>query len=177
MAELSTIARPYAKATFEVARDAGDLAGWAAALERIAQVVAVDDVADLLVSPKVTREQLAGLVIEAAGDLSGAQKSLVSLLAENGRLGAATELAAQFAVLKAESEQVVNAELISARALTDTQRHKLVQALEKKLGREVKVDTRIDESLIGGAIIRAGDLVIDGSVASRLDKLGAALAH
>jgi F-type H+-transporting ATPase subunit delta len=98
-------------------------------------------------------------------------------LAQNRRLGYLPEIAAQFEVLRAEVEGVIDVEVIAAREIAPAQQKRLTAALEKRLGREVRMQVRLDESLVGGAIVRAGDLVIDGSLKGRLARLGSALTN
>ena len=171
MAEKATIARPYARAAFDHARSQDALAAWSAALAAAAQVVADPRVAPLLSSPQVRPRQLAGLITEAAGAAQGPIRNLVDLLAENGRLGFLPEIAAQYEVLRTEAEKVADVEVVSAMELDGAQQERLAKALRSRLGREVRMHTRTDASLIGGAIVRAGDLVIDGSLKGRLERL------
>ena len=171
MAEKATIARPYARAAFEYANANGALADWSAALGAAAQVAADPRVEPLLSSPEVRAEAITGLVAEAAGAATGPVRNFLDLLAENGRLAWLPEIAAQYEVLRREAEQVADVEVVSAMELDEAQKARLAQALRTRLGREVRMHTRTDASLIGGAIVRAGDLVIDGSLRGRLGRL------
>lgn len=171
MAEKATIARPYARAAFDFARPRDALAAWSAALAAAAQVVTDPRVAPLLTSPQVRPQQLVGLVAEAAGAPQGPVRNFLDLLAENGRLGFLPEIAAQYEVLRTEAEKVADVEVISAMELDGAQQERLAKALRSRLGREIRMHTRTDASLIGGAIVRAGDLVIDGSLKGRLERL------
>jgi F-type H+-transporting ATPase subunit delta len=126
----------------------------------------------------VTGEQLVELlagVSKGAGGKGGTNFLLA--LAENRRLALLPEIAAQFETLRAEVENVVDVEVIAAQEIAPAQHKKLAAALKRRLGREVRMHTRIDETLIGGAIVRAGDLVIDGSLKGRLARLGSALTN
>jgi F-type H+-transporting ATPase subunit delta len=171
MAEKATIARPYARAAFDYARAQGALADWSAALDAAAQVAADPRVEPLLSSPQVPAAAITGLIAEAAGAAAGPVRNFLDLLAENGRLAWLPEIAAQYEVLRREAEQVADVEVVSAMDLDEAQKARLAQALRTRLGREVRMHTRTDASLIGGAIVRAGDLVIDGSLKGRLGRL------
>lgn len=176
MAELSTLARPYAKAAFEYARDAGALADWEGQLGTAAAVAADPAMAAVLNNPALTDEQQAQTLTDVCGDaLSAPARNFVAILASNKRLGLLPEIYSQFALYKANQEKSVDVEVVSAFDLDDATRDKLAAALGKKLEREVKVTTATDESLLGGVLIRAGDMVIDGSVRGRLNKLAEAM--
>jgi len=172
MAERTTTARPYAKAIFALARQHNRLAETSAGLLRAAETVIDPRVHALLGSPHVRPPQLAELVNGVAGDsLDEHGRNFVALLAQNRRLGFLPEIAALFEQMKAEVENAVDVEVSSATALTPEQEIRYAAALQKKLGRSVRLRTRIDESLLGGAVLRAGDLVIDGSIKGRLERL------
>ena len=176
MAELSTLARPYARAAFEFAREAGALDNWASSLASAAVVSEEPRVAALLASPSHTAAQLADTLISICGDeFDSAQQNFIKVLAANKRLPLLPEISTLFAALKAEQERSVDVTVISAYALEGATEDNLAQVLSKKLDREVKVDSEVDQSLIGGVLIRAGDLVIDGSVRGRLNKLAEAM--
>jgi len=176
MAERITTARPYAKAIFALARKNNSLAGTADGLTLGAQVVADPRVHQLLGSPHVTPAQLAELVNGIAGSkLDEHGRDFISLLAANRRLGFLPEIAALFAQMKAEVENAVDVEVISATALTSDQESRYAAALQKKLGRSVRLRTKVDQGLLGGAVLKAGDLVIDGSIKGRLERLATEL--
>jgi F-type H+-transporting ATPase subunit delta len=176
MAELSTLARPYAKAAFEVARDKADLAGWSAQLATAAVVSRDAVIASILASPAYTAEQMADTVISVCGDaLVEDGRNFIQVLASNKRLPLLPEIQALFEQYKANQEKRVDVEVVSAFDLGAVTEQTLVEVLSKKLEREVKVDSTVDQSLIGGVLIRAGDLVIDGSVRGRLNKLAEAM--
>ncbi len=178
MAEKTTIARPYAQAVFSLAREQDDLKHWSAMLGLVTDVVTHPDMARLIDDPRVTREQLIGLLLVICDKgLNEAGRNLVRLLAENGRLELVPEIAALYEIERAEAEGTVRAEVVAATALTDAQKSDIAAALKKRLGREVTLEATVDEALLGGAIIRAGDLVIDGSVAGKLERLGGELLH
>ncbi len=176
MSELTTIARPYAKAVFELANDAGKLTEWSDALAFLGTVASNDDVRALLDNPNMTGQTAADAVIKICGDnLDERGKNLVKQLAEFDRLEALPEISALFEALKDEAEDVVEAVVTSSQKLTEKEKKEIAAALKKRLGREVKITTKIDKSIMGGAIIRAGDLVIDGSIQGRLKNITHAL--
>ena len=178
MADRATIARPYARAAFAHAQESKDLAGWSGLLGAAAIAAADRRVARLIGNPHVTGaelvELLGGMSKQAAGE---GGRNFLKTLAENRRLALLPEIAAQFEQLRAEVEDMVDVEVVAAREIAAPQERKLAAALAKRLGREVRMHTRIDESLIGGAIVRAGDFVIDGSLKARLERLGSALQN
>jgi F-type H+-transporting ATPase subunit delta len=177
MAEKATIARPYARAAFDYARAQDDLAGWSTLLAAATAVVENPQIQALLTSPHVTAEQLAGLVIEAAGgQLDASGRNFITLLAENHRLGLLPDITALFDEYRGELENVADVSVTSAVALSDEQRTRLESALRKRFGRDVRMHCEVDPALLGGAVIRSGDLVIDGSLKARLERLGAQLA-
>lgn len=176
MAELSTLARPYAKAAYEFAAAADTLGTWSAMLKTLSAVVQDAVVKSLLEAPGRSAQEQSDTLVELCGDaLDDKGVNLVRLLAQNRRLPLIPFISEQFEALKAQREQTVEVELISAKALGDDQSARLAQALGKKLDRQVNVRHSIDPSLIGGVLIRAGDTVIDGSIRGRLNKLAEAL--
>jgi len=176
MAEISTLARPYAKAVFELAEASKSFAAWSKQLAAIAEAVALPDMAKAIHAPGVASADLATAVIEMLkGELDGQGQSLVKLLAQNGRLEAVASLVAQFERLRAEAEARVLVEITTAAAVGEAQKTALSDAVTKKLNRAVDISWAIDASLITGARIKAGDLVIDGSASGELERLKAAL--
>ncbi|GMG86061.1 F0F1 ATP synthase subunit delta [Biformimicrobium ophioploci] len=176
MAELSTLARPYAKAAFNYALEASDLNGWSSALATAAAVSQSDKVKELLENPQLTAELRAENFLSICGDEIGANaQNFVKLLAENHRLALLPEISSLYEVLKAEQEKSLDVEVISAHALSAEQTQRLVESLGRKFDREITLQGSVDESLLGGAIIHAGDTVIDGSVRGRLAKLAEAM--
>jgi F-type H+-transporting ATPase subunit delta len=176
MAERITTARPYAKAIFALARQHNSLAATADGLTLGAQVVADPTVHSLLSSQHVTPAQLSELVNGVAGSkLDESGRNFVTLLAQNRRLGFLPEIAALFAQMKAEVENAVDVEVTSATALSPDQESRYAAALQKKLGRSVRLRTKVDQGLLGGAVLKAGDLVIDGSIKGRLERLATEL--
>lgn len=176
MAELSTLARPYAKAAFEYAVEKGNLGEWSGQLATCAAVVANERVSAVLDNPALTGEQQAKALNDVCGDATGEQvKNFVNILAANRRLSLLPEICNQFELFKANQEKSVDVEVVSAFDLSEALVDKLAGALRSNLEREVKVSTSTDESLLGGVLIRAGDTVIDGSVRGRLNKLAEAM--
>jgi F-type H+-transporting ATPase subunit delta len=176
MAESSTLARPYAKAAFDYARESNALAQWSRQLGLAAAVAVVDKMALVIASPALTAPRQAQILIDLLGDeLSPPVGNFLRVLADNKRLPLLAEIAAQFEQLKAQQEKSVSVEVTSAFPLPDALAERLAQALRGKLQREVSINTVVDQSLLGGVVVRAGDVVIDGSVRGRLAKLARAM--
>lgn len=172
MAELSTLARPYAKAVFELARDSGRFADWSAVLRGIAGAVADPAVSAAIGHPAIGKAQLGEALSASVGSKIGTDgTNLLHLLVENGRLKLAPAIASEFEALRAEAESTIDVEIAFAAPMTAEQIRALSDAIAKRLARKVNVTTAVDETLIGGAVIRAGDLVIDGSAVGELDRL------
>jgi F-type H+-transporting ATPase subunit delta len=172
MADKLTVARPYARAAFAEARGEDRLTPWSQALKIATEVVKDPRVESLLDNPRVTATQLADLVIGIAGPGLGEHgENFVRTLAANRRLAYLPEISQQFEVLKDTAEGVADVTVTSAAALDEAQQKKLSAALEKRLKRKVRLHSEVDPSLIGGAILRAGDLVIDGSLSTRLARI------
>jgi F-type H+-transporting ATPase subunit delta len=177
LADKTTIARPYAKAAFEQASADKRLAEWSDVLQAGAAVVKDERVENLLGNPQVMPEQLAGFVFDVAGPkLNGngqgrASRNFFDMLAENRRLAFLPEIAELFDAMKDKAEGVVDVTVTSAAPLDSVQQQTLSSALERKLKRSVRLHCETDPKLIGGAVVRAGDLVIDGSVLARLNRI------
>lgn len=177
MAEKITVARPYAKAAFEYAREHNRFAEWSQWLGSAATIVADERVATLLGNPRVTPEQLVGFVAEIVGpSLDEHGRNFLNTLAQNRRLDLLPEISAAYETLRAEIENTADVQVISAVALTDAQRDRLASALRKRLKREVRLHCEVDASLLGGAIVRSGDMVIDGSLKAGLERLARDIA-
>ena len=175
MSQALTLARPYARAAFAIARDEGKFAPWSDALAFSARVAADPRVSALLSNPQLGRgDAVALLAPEAAGESYG---RFLSLLAESHRLPQLPEIAGLFEQLRADAENVVKATVTAASALSADELEKIKAALRKRFGRDVEVTTAVDASLIGGAVIDAGDVVIDGSLKGKLSRLQTALAN
>lgn len=176
MAERATLARPYAKAVFEVALDGGALAEWQRMLNTVAAVVLDDKVQVFLASPTATAEQQAALVKDVCGDeLNAKVINLIRVLATNKRLMLLPEIASQFGELKARRERVIGVEIASAFPLEAKTADVLSAALSKKWQCSVELQTTVDAALLGGVVIKAEDMVIDASVRGRMMKLADAL--
>lgn len=177
MADLSTTARPYAKAIFEMAQSSGNLNEWSASLATLAAISVDTRMRSFISDPKITTDQVAEVVLQVAGDqLDDHGRNFVRLLAENHRIQNLPDIAALYEIMKADAEGVVDVEIFSVEPLSDEHRERLGASLRRKLGRDVRMTFGIDKTLLGGALIKAGDLVIDGTVRGRLHKLAGALA-
>ena len=176
MADIATIARPYARAAFEHAHAAGQLAPWGEMLARAGAAVEDERVAALIGNPHVQRAELVALIAEVAGAADDKSRNFVRLLADNGRLAALPQVAEQYAALRAEVENTIDVTVSSALPLTAEQSDKLAQALSRRLRRTVRLTATVDPSLIGGAVVRAGDFVIDGSLRGRVERLANTMA-
>ncbi len=188
MAELITIARPYARAAFESASAAASLPAWSEFLARAAALVSDPGLAPLIGNPRVPPAQLIELLLELAGTQPAAaasapaahlleeQRNFLALLAHNRRLKLLPEIAAQYEVRRADAENIADVEVASARALTTEQSSSLKAALERRLGRAVRLHARVDPALLGGAVVHYGDFVVDGSLRRRVERMAAELA-
>ncbi len=176
MAERATIARPYAKAAFEYARDSHAFAQWSEGLKTAAEIVADARVAALTKDPTWSQADLVSIITDVAGaKLDAGMQNFVRVLAENHRLLLLPEIAAHYEVLRSEVENTIDVEVVSAVALNPAQADKLKDALATRLKRKVRMQNSVDAGLLGGAIVRAGDLVIDGSLKGRLQRLATEL--
>lgn len=176
MAELTTLARPYAKAVFADAQSRDVLDAWSNDLSVLAAYAQDDSMAKVLTHPSLTAKQQAQTLLDVCGEqLTDAAKNLVNVLADNQRLPLLPDVAALYEELKAQMTNTVDVVVTSAYTMNETQIAKLTESLKTKLQCDVRMTSEVDESLIGGAIIRAGDLVIDGSVTGKLSKLAEAM--
>ena len=187
MADNKTVARPYAEAIFEYADEKGLLDEVSASLAPARDMLSDSQLVDFLAMPSLSNAQrlefLNGLFAEAVGAetvFAGQTRqgnNFLKLLLENGRISVLPEIADQFDALKAETENKVDVVVTSATALSEKQLADISSALNARLGRDISIETKIDENLIGGAIITAGDVVIDGSTRARLEGLAHALSR
>lgn len=176
MAELNTLARPYARAVFDQAKSSSELDSWSKSLAMMVTIVEQDKVQQLIDAPSLTAKQKSDAFNGLLDDkTSKQQNNFVHLLAENRRLNLLPSIAELYELYKANHEKSVEVELESAFDVSPELSEKLSKALTKALARNVSLHTTVDKSLIGGAVIRAGDTVIDHSVRGRLDKLGEVL--
>ena len=172
MAELATLARPYANAAFDVAKGDGELDRWSRMLALLAAAAEDVKVQVLLASPEVEEHQTAFKLTEICGpELNDRGKRFVQVLAGNKRLTLLPEIQEQFEALRAEEQATLDVTVTSAYPLADAELDRLKTALSRRFDRDVSMVSEVDASLIGGAVIRAGDTVIDGSLRGRLDKL------
>jgi F-type H+-transporting ATPase subunit delta len=183
MADNNTVARPYATAIFDLANEAGKLSAWSESLLIAGQLLADKGLVEYLGNPEFDDarrlEFLTGLFAKAgAKTLAGKDphgKNFMKVLLDNDRIAVLPEISQHFEALKAKVENSVDATVTSATELSKKQVAEIAAALKARLGRDVRIETAIDENLIGGAVIRAGDVVIDGSLRARLQGLAAAL--
>ena len=175
MSQALTLARPYARAAFSLARDAGTLPAWSQALAFAARVAADPQVAAVLGHPKLSAaDAVALLAPDGAGEAFG---NFLGLLFDNRRLSLLPEIAGLYDELRFDAERVVKAKVTSATALPAAELETIKAALKRRFGRDVEIKTAVDAGLIGGAVIDAGDVVIDGSVKGKLGRLETALSH
>jgi F-type H+-transporting ATPase subunit delta len=187
MAELATSARPYARAAFATAGAASQLGEWSTFLGRAAAVVQDVQVLPLIGNPRVPAPEMVDFLLElaSAGETdaikpnaqqAAQRRNFLQLLADNRRLKLLPEIAAQYQLLRSEAERIANVDVVSAHKLTGEQLKKLQAVLERRLGLAVRLHPQVDKSLVGGAIVRYGDFVVDGSLRGRIERLGAAMS-
>ncbi|TMX34952.1 F0F1 ATP synthase subunit delta [Vibrio sp. Hep-1b-8] len=175
MADMTTIARPYAKAAFDFAVEKGQLDQWSQMLSFAAEVANNEQIHELLTS-SMSADKLAEVFVAVCGEQVDAfGQNLIKVMAENGRLQALPDVCAEFLLLKQEHEKEISVEVTSATELSDQQKADISSKLETRLERKVQLNCSVDEALLGGVIIRAGDLVIDNSARGRLNRLSDAL--
>lgn len=176
MAEIATIARPYAEAVFRLAKETGTLKVWSDQLALVNAVAADPDMRRLAADPNVSTEQLNSLFLAVCGDkLSSEVANFVKLLIENGRIGVLPEIVAQFETLKASEGGVLEAVITSAYPLNDTQLAELTARLEARYQRKINASVTVDPELIGGIVVSVGDEVYDASVRGKLQGMAYAL--
>ncbi|HVX00837.1 MAG TPA: F0F1 ATP synthase subunit delta [Candidatus Babeliaceae bacterium] len=170
--KLTTIARPYALAAFEYALESHDLKSWENLLYSAALITRDKTMSQLLSSPEVTQGELCEIYCDILSKLLDAQKkNYIQLIAEYERFEALPEIANLFAKYQADYEKTMTVKVISAIPLDKSHEQKYIDALTRRLKRKITLDCEVDKSLLGGAIIRAGDIVIDGSVRGKLNRL------
>ena len=178
MIEPTTLARPYARAAFEHARAADDLAAWQIALTELAAITAEPKVAAAMRDPDQTAAQRASMLSGLAGEAAPpAVANLLAIMADNGRLSLLPEVAVLFDRLKQAVESTVAVHVTSAYPLSDAETQQLAETMQERLARSITLTSETDPSLLGGALIRADDLMIDGSVRGRLNKLAGTLTQ
>ncbi|HCQ6451420.1 TPA: F0F1 ATP synthase subunit delta [Klebsiella pneumoniae] len=174
MSEFVTVARPYAKAAFDFAVEHNSVERWQDMLAFAAEVTKNDQMAELLsgaLAPETLSEAFIAIIAICGEQLDENGQNLIKVMAENNRLKVLPDVLEQFIHLRAASEAIAEVEVISANQLSDEQLARIVSAMEKRLSRKVKLNCKIDKSVMAGIIIRAGDMVIDGSVRGRLERL------
>jgi len=178
MAEASTIARPYAQAIFQLAQQNDSLQVWGDTLTYAKAIVCDPQMVGLINNPKIADSKIVETILSVAGEsLTDEGKNFIKLLVQNGRLGVFADIVAQFEKFRADAEKIMTAEVISAYEVSEAQQSEIATALKNRLGCDVTLVCRTDDTLLGGAVIRAGDLVIDGSVAGQIDRLKSELSH
>jgi F-type H+-transporting ATPase subunit delta len=177
MSSALTLARPYARAAFETALSHADLSGWAEKLAFAAEVASNPRVTALFGNPRLGSKELASLFLPHGETPDSAFGHFISLLAENGRLPVLPEIGALFEQHKLESERTLKVRLRTATRVDDAEVEKIRAALKRRFNRDIELTQSIDPKMIGGAVIDAGDIVIDGSVRGRLARLEQALTN
>jgi F-type H+-transporting ATPase subunit delta len=172
MQENLTLARPYAQAAYEQARAEGALPAWSEALAFLAAIVADPDMRRVIHDPRIGRERLVEMLFELGGARFGATfRNFIKVLNAAQRLGIASEIALVFERQRADAEHVAHAEIVTAYPLNAAEEARIASAVEKRLGKQVKIKQRVDQALIGGAVVRVGDTVFDLSLKGGLSQL------
>ena len=178
MSTLATLSRPYAKAAFELALADQALAAWSDRLALSAEMVTEPALARLLESPQVSHERVVAIMSDAAGDRFDKRfLDFLAVLADNGRLALLPQIGELFSVLRDEAEQRLSVRVVSAVPLDDEQAARMRDALARRFEREIELHNDVDAGVIGGAVVYAGDQVIDGSLRGRLQRLSSRLAN
>ena len=178
MSSVTTLARPYAKAAFDLAQAEQNLAGWDNMLNLASRIASDEAFAGLLENPLISSAEVARLITETAGEeLNDRFRDYLNVLANNDRLSLLPEIQRLFRVLREDAEKRLRVRVVSAVPLDDEQSERLREALTRRFERTVELESEIDASVIGGAVIYAGDEVIDGSLRGRLQKLSSSLAN
>ena len=175
MSQALTLARPYARAAFAAASDSGKTAAWSQALDFASQVAGRPEAQVVLGHPLLSTSDAVGLLIMDGAD-EGFTRFL-GTLAENRRLPLLPEIAGLFEQLRAEADKVVKAKVTTATPASESELAAIREALKRRFGREVVIESFVDESLIGGAVIDVGDVVIDGSLKGKLHSLQNAITN
>lgn len=176
MAELTTLARPYAKAVFDAAKEQNAIDAWGQALALISSLAADGAVKNILANPGLSEERKAELFFDIAEEQTPeALRNFLLILAESKRLALLPEISALFDLYRADLERTLNMKVSTAFEMTEKEQQQLAEALSRKLERKVALETAVDRSLIGGVVVNTGDLVIDASVRGKLAKMANAL--
>ena len=178
MAETSTIARPWARAVFEAAQSSGTFQQWSDLLGSLTQIVSDETMRSAIGHPRVTPEQLSDVINDVVGNVIGdTGKNFVRLLAAYRRLNVVPAIADAYRMLRAEAENRIEVAVVSATALDTGQQTAISAALKKRFSKDIDLSCSVDAALLGGAVIRAGDMVIDDSVRGKLERLAARMTH
>ena len=176
MAELTTLARPYAKAVFNAAKEQDAVDSWDQALALVGLIAANDAVKNILANPGLSEQRKAELFFDTAEEqFPQAPRNFLLILAESKRLALLPEISTMFALYRAELERTVSIKVSTAYEMTSEEQQHLAQVLSRKLERKVALETAVDRSLIGGVVVNSGDMVIDASVRGKLAKMAKAL--
>lgn len=172
MAELSTLARPYAEAVFKRAKQTNSAKAWSEALLFLSTMVQDQELSAIISNPRVAKEKITQLLLDICQDqIDDEAKNLLKMLIENGKLKLLPVISTLFEELKADDEGYVNVDLYTAFSLTKAEQSKYIAMLEKQLNKKVNANVSVDKSLIGGILAKAGDKVIDGSIRGQLHQL------
>ena len=178
MADNATIARPYAKAVFDYAQESNSFDEWTTALDQLAVISGDESFSAVVNDPRVEDSKVTQLLIDLSKDvLPAGGTNFITLLVQNERLDSLHDVQQQYADLVAKAKAIVTADVTTAIALSEDQKSSLIQALEQRLGQKVVLEETVDAGLIGGAIIKTGDLVIDGTAKGRIEKLTSTLSR
>ena len=178
MSNVTILARPYAKAAFELAEADGDTGSWNDMLQMISSLVSEPAMQNLLQSPEVSDNQLVEMITDAAGEtISSRFKGFLSVLADNKRLSLVPEITDLYQRLREEADKLLRVRVVSAFELEEDQASRLKDALARRFDREILLDSEVDNNLIGGAVVYAAGQVIDGSLRDRLNKLSNSLSN
>ena len=178
MAENATIARPYAKAVFDYAQESNSFDEWTTLLSQLAVISSDESFSVIANDPNTKNEKVTALLVDLTKEtLPTGGENFINLLVQNERLDSLNDVQIQYENLVAKAKAIVTAQVTTAMALTEDQKSSIISALEKRLGQKVVINETVDSSLIGGAVIKTGDLVIDGTAQGRIEKLTTALAR
>lgn len=179
MAENATLARPYAEALFQLAKETNKLEVWSDNLTILTAIVEDSEMATVIANPRVEKSTLTSLLLEVCcNEQTGAEsKNLIKLLVDNRRVPVVPQIAQQYEQLKAQHQGYLKVEIASSYPLNPEQQQEIETVLQKRLGKAVDINITVDQSLLGGWLIRAGDEVIDLSVKGRLERLTTELSH
>ena len=178
MADNATIARPYAKAVFDYAQESNSFDEWTTVLDQLAAISAEESFNVVANDPRVEDSKITQLLVDLTKDvLPNGGTNFITLLVQNERLDSLVDVKQQYAELVAKAKAIVTAQVTTAIALTQDQKSSLISALEKRLDQKVVLEETVNADLIGGAIVKTGDLVIDGTAKGRIEKLTTALSR